>query len=86
MLSVYARVYHPYFGALDCIWGCTNKCFRCKQDIKAILRSLDWVQALNKVLHPQYEGRIHVFPAGTRMQYRMDAADILFMIINSSSP
>ena len=32
---------------------------------------LDWVQlqALKKVLNAQYEGRIRVFPGGSRVQY-----------------
>ena len=76
----FTRVHHPYFRAPGLCLGCKNKLlfFRCKQDIRATFRSLDWVQALKKVLNPQYdyEGSIRVFPAGSRMQYRIDAADI----------
>ena len=63
-------------GRLDCIWGVYKQVLCCKQDIKAILRSLDWLQPLKKVLYPQYEGRIRVFPAVSKVEYRMDARDL----------
>ena len=37
---------------------------------------LDWLQPLKEVLNPQYAGRIRVFPAVSKVQYRMDARDI----------
>ena len=41
--------------------------------------TLDWLQPLKEVLNPQYEGSciyIRVFPAVSKVQYRMDARDI----------